>query len=267
MSNDLFKKILELKQELSASDSSTDISNANRKKLLQQISELTDELEIFSRSVDLVRPPEAFFDPTNPEITAGIVSLALIAQDRQSLEHLTKFYGAGIYALYYTGNSVVYSAISGSETPIYIGKASPKGNPKTFKEQGPKLFSRLNEHKRNIEKVSGIMIADFEYRYLAVQSGFESAAEDRLISTFKPIWNKETNLLFGIGKHGDSAKTRQNNKSPFDTVHPGRKWAEGNSEKESRSDIIAKVQHHLKTSKIYKNQDELIKSFLNDLKV
>jgi len=100
-----------------------------------------------------------------------------------------------------------------------------------------------------------------------VQSGFESAAEDRLISTFKPIWNKETNLLFGIGKHGDSAKTRQNNKSPFDTVHPGREWAEGNSEKESRSDIIAKVQHHLKTSKIYKNQDELIKSFLNDLKV
>lgn len=266
MTNDIFQKILALREELSTEQSDAFLTESKSKKLLKRISELKDELDTFSQSIDPVSVPDAFFDPTNPQTTAGIVSLALIAQDRKPLEGLSKFYGAGIYSLYYRGPSEIYTEISGTETPIYIGKASPSGNPKTYKEQGQKLFTRLNEHKKNIEKVSGIEISDFEYRNLVVQSGFEAAAEDRLISTFRPIWNKETNLLFGIGKHGDSAKTRQNNKSPFDTVHPGRKWAVDNPEKETAGEIIAKVKKYLESSKIYQNKDELITTFLDGLK-
>jgi len=266
MSNAINKKILELKEELLVAKSSIVYTDSKRRKLIKQIADLTNELDSFSSLIDPISAPDAFFDPTNPQITAGIVSLALVAQNRKPLQHISKFYGAGIYALYYTGESEVYSAISNSETPIYIGKASPSGNPQTYKEQGPKLYDRLNTHKKNIMKVSGILILDFEYRSLVVQSGFEAAAEDRLISIFGPIWNKETKLLFGIGKHGDSSTTRQNNKSPFDTVHPGRKWAEGNSEKQSAFEIISNVKAYLEHSKIYRSQDELIKSFLDGLK-
>lgn len=266
MTNDIFQKVLALKEELSAEQTYANLTESKSKKLLKRIAELKHELDTFSLSIDPVSAPDAFFDPTNPQITAGIVSLALIARDRKPLEGLSKFYGAGIYSLYYKGPSEIYSAISETETPIYIGKASPSGNPQTYKEQGQKLFKRLNEHKKNIEKVSGIEVSDFEYRSLVVQSGFEAAAEDRLISIFKPIWNKETNLLFGIGKHGDNAKTRQNNKSPFDTVHPGRKWADGSPEKETANDIIAKVKKYNETSKIYLTKDELIRTFLDGLK-
>jgi hypothetical protein len=46
-----------------------------------------------------------------------------------------------------------------------------------------------------------------------------------LINGFHPIWNDEVGICFGIGKHGDSADTRRNTRSPWDTLHPGRKWA------------------------------------------
>ena len=32
-------------------------------------------------------------------------------------------------------------------------------------------------------------------------------------------------ICYGFGKHGDAAKTRANRRSPWDTLHPGRKWA------------------------------------------
>ena len=60
---------------------------------------------------------------------------------------------------------------------------------------------------------------------LVVQSGWETAAEDYLIRLFRPIWNKETKILYGLGKHGDSAETRTNKRSLWDTLHPARVWA------------------------------------------
>ncbi|WP_461326362.1 Eco29kI family restriction endonuclease [Bradyrhizobium diazoefficiens] len=50
-------------------------------------------------------------------------------------------------------------------------------------------------------------------------------AEKHLIRTFWPVWNSETKACWGMSKHGDSAGTRKNKRSPWDVVHPGRPWA------------------------------------------
>lgn len=86
-------------------------------------------------------------------------------------------------------------------------------------EQGAKLCGRLSDHRKNIDKATSTLnLTDFEFRSLVVQSGWETAAEDYLIHLFSPIWNSETNILYGLGKHGDSATTRANKRSPWDTA-------------------------------------------------
>ena len=63
------------------------------------------------------------------------------------------------------------------------------------------LACRLSKHRRNIERaISTLRIDDFECRMLVVQSGWETAAEDYLIRLFRPIWNKETKILYGLGE-------------------------------------------------------------------
>lgn len=88
-----------------------------------------------------------------------------------------------------------------------------------------RLAARLNEHRKNIERANSLRIEDFQCRALVVQTGWETGAEDYLIRLFRPIWNNETKLVFGLGKHGDSAGTRRNKRSPWDTLHEGRAWA------------------------------------------
>jgi hypothetical protein len=70
------------------------------------------------------------------------------------------------------------------------------------------LQKRLLEHARSIRSASTTLdVTDFDCRFLVVQSGFQQAAEARLINFFKPIWNNECDICYGIGKHGDSSKT------------------------------------------------------------
>lgn len=129
------------------------------------------------------------FDPSNPRIIGCFTSLALIAQDRQPLSSIGRFYGSGVYAIYYKGAFSPYGRISGSETPIYVGQAAPSNRgARTAKEQGERLAARLNEHRKNIEKADTTLnVADFVARFLVVQSGWESAAEQYLIQLFRPI--------------------------------------------------------------------------------
>lgn len=159
------------------------------------------------------------------------------------------FYGSGVYAIYYCGlKEKAYLPLSGTETPIYVGKSTPE-NPvaETTEEQGQSLFKRLKEHAKNIEKTE-LELMDFEYRAAPIQTGMQGAVEEFMIRFFNPIWNKETNVCFGIGKHGDSARTRGNKRSPWDTMHPGRAWAEETVEDQrARSDIELKIADHFKT--------------------
>jgi hypothetical protein len=250
-------------EELRAAAVAVDLTGPARRKLLAAITSMQSKIDEIGRSVDQVGLPDAFFDPTDPRLIGYFVALALIAQGRRPLAGVGRFYGSGVYAIYYVGDVDLYRPISGTETPIYVGKADPDGQPKSVVEQGTKLADRLNEHTKNIDKVEGIEIKDFEYRALAVQSGYQAAAESHLIKLFRPVWNNETKILFGIGKHGDASSTRANNRSPWDTVHPGRAWAAGNREGKSIEAIKADVERHFVSAKIYQSTSDVFAAFVS----
>lgn len=165
-----------------------------------------------------------------------------------------EFYGSGVYFIYYNGDYRLYEPLRGTETPIYVGQAAPANeNARTPAEQGLRLAARLNEHRKNIERADSLRIGDFECRALVVQTGWGTGAEDYLIRLFRPIWNSETKLVFGLGKHGDSADTRRNKRSPWDTLHAGREWAGAVALTDAKSPekIAEELTAHFARIKIY----------------
>src|SRR5258707_92768 len=82
--------------------------------------------------------PRATSYPADPKAIGRMVSIALLAQPLVALTDVRPAYGSGVYAIYYRGNHPLYGGISGSETPIYVGKADPANDDaSTTREQGP----------------------------------------------------------------------------------------------------------------------------------
>jgi hypothetical protein len=194
---------------------------------------------------------------------AKFFAFSFTNQKKRPLDRLlaAPFYGAGVYAVYYHGKTEsAYLPLSGTETPIYVGKADPK-NPQaeTVEEQGQALYSRLKEHSKSMAKTD-LPLADFYYRATPIQTGMQAAVEDFMIRLFRPIWNKQIKICFGIGKHGDSARTRANKRSPWDTMHPGREWAAATkADQMSRKDIESKIAVHLKRHPAIRDKDRLFR--------
>jgi len=200
------------------------------RRLRSDIVTAIERLIPLSRALDPIHQPTFVFDPTNPEIVGQLIGRTMMEQPRHPLGAVPKFYGSGVYAIFYNGDFDAYRPIKRKNTPIYVGKADPPTpNAKTVEEQGPKLSARIGEHAKSVSAAkSTLRIDDFECRFLVVQSGWQRSAEDYLVNLFRPIWNSK--ICYGFGKHGDDPKTRANTRSPWDTLHPGRPWAtrEGN---------------------------------------
>lgn len=242
-----------------------------RKRLDTELRGLEDQVDHLLRDLDPVRQPRFMFDPGNPSVVGRFIALAMISQPKAALTEIERFYGSGVYALYYEGKFSGYGPISSSESPIYVGKADPQIDAATQPTgQGERLYNRLRDHRRNIGKAEDtLLIGDFRYRSLVVQSGWQGAAEDYLIQLFKPIWNVETDVCFGLGKHGDDPKTRANLRSPWDTLHPGRDWAWRDPEMRdarSRARIRADLKMHFATETIYANLDQVLMEFVEELR-
>jgi Eco29kI restriction endonuclease len=256
-------------ERLAVDADAASLSSPKRKTLETQIKSAIDELTILLAKLDPVAQPTSVFDPSNPKVVGRFVALALVAQDRHPLAEIPKSYGSGVYAIYYTGTFPAYQSISGTETPIYVGQAAPAiSNARTPIDQGAKLSARLNDHRKNISKASSSLdLDDFEFRSLVVQSGWETAAEDYLIHLFRPIWNNETNILYGLGKHGDSAVTRANKRSPWDTLHPGRAWAAASTEDAKPiSQIDGELAAHFADHQTYADLEAVLASFIAELR-
>lgn len=246
-------------------------SSTARKKLDAELRALASRVDTFLRDLDPVRQPRFMLDPGNPAVVGRFIALAMISQPRASLEEVEAFYGSGVYALYYNGPFVAYAPISGSETPIYVGKADPQSDTAKLPiEQGDRLFGRLRDHRRSIRNVAETLaIGDFEYRSLVVQSGWQGAAEDYLIHLFNPVWNNETDLCYGIGKHGDDPRTRSNLRSPWDTLHPGRDWAWRDpdmADARPSERILADLEQHFRAVPIYRDLDQVLREFVEELR-
>ncbi len=204
--------------------SSEEISPLIRRKLMEEIGIAISRLGLLREAADPIRLPTFVFDPSNPEFVGQLVGRTLIEQPAHPLANVHKFYGSGVYALYYHGAFAAYRPVSAKTTPIYVGKADPPTpDAKNAKEQGTKLWTRLTEHAKSVRLAGNLDINDFRCRYLVVQSGWQRSAEDYLIHRFTPIWNQST--CYGFGKHGDDPSTRANTRSPWDTLHSGRPWA------------------------------------------
>lgn len=195
-------------------------------------------------------------EPYNPldKVNLGkSVAEALLDRKTDSLGEIAPFSGAGIYAIYYSGNFPPYSLMAKrnarkSEWPIYIGKAIPSGGRKgatVFSEiTGRHLWNRLKDHADSIRATKNLAIEDFQCRYLSIDDIWIPLGETLLIAKFKPLWNL---ALDGFGNH-DPGAGRYNGLRPlWDVLHPGRGWADKcRAREETSKELSARVSQFLK---------------------
>ena len=172
------------------------------------------------------------YNPLDKRHLGEQVAEALLAEPIHELPP-QKFVGAGVYALYYTGDFPAYSVLADVNRdekylcPIYVGKAVPdgarKGGQGNDVDPGTALYKRLNDHAKSISAARNIELSDFRCRFLAVDDIWIPLAESMVIERFKPVWNC---LLEGFGNHAPG-KGRSSMMTPsWDCFHPGRAWAE-----------------------------------------
>ena len=135
------------------------------------------------------------------------------------------FGGIGVYALYYHGRFDLYGPISATDcvTPIYVGKAIPRGGRKGLAGLGVQatneLFRRLRDHSESIRDAENLELKDFSCRYLVVDDLWIPLAENLLIRRAPPLWNY---VVTGFGSHAVGGKRETGALSAWDTIHPGR---------------------------------------------
>ena len=174
--------------------------------------------------------------PYNPldKINLGkSVAQALLAQAVVALAETAELQGAGVYAIYYTGPFPAYEPIVTPNRndefwrPIYVGKAIPKGGRKggitADASKGTALRDRLRQHAASIEQANNLELQDFHYRCLMVDDIWIPLGENMLIETFKPIWNI---VIDGFGNKDPGNRRATQYRSSWDTLHPGRTFAE-----------------------------------------
>lgn len=238
-----------------------------RKRLIEQCGTLVDELLTLQIRADEIKHPDEILNPADPRVIGKLVAAHLLRRPFVRLEAIPTFYGSGVYALYYSGNAPAYQPIVKNQTPIYIGRSEPAtAEATTSVEQGTRLHRRLQDHVRSIRGVQNLSIGDFRCRFSVVVTAWEAVAESYLIRQFKPVWNKEIGVLQGFGKHGDEPTTRQNLRSSWDTIHPGRKATRSSSPSPTQSEvdeIWSRVANHFKHND--PSQMPTSETILNDL--
>ncbi len=173
--------------------------------------------------------------PYNPLDTKNLgvsVAEALLSREAIQLGSIKRFKGAGIYAIYYSGDFDAYRVLAkmnkrgNFRVPIYVGKAVPPGARKGGFGFGDKsttaLYTRLSDHAESVKLATNLNIKDFYCRYLVVDDIWIPLGESLLIAKFSPLWNS---LVDGFGNH-DPGKGRYEGLCPrWDVLHPGREWA------------------------------------------
>lgn len=176
---------------------------------------------------------ETPYNPLEKANLARSIQTELLGRDPIALEDAEKIKGAGIYVFYYVGSITAYAPMRKANTggkfgqPIYVGKAIPKGGRKgglgADASKGRAIADRLAQHSRSIEEVTNLQVVDFLVRYLVVDDIWIPLGENMLIERFKPVWNR---AIDGFGNKDPGRRRATQYKSPWDVLHPGRKFAE-----------------------------------------
>jgi hypothetical protein len=198
------------------------------------------------------------YNPLDKRNLGASVAEALLEYPPVSLGEIRPFTGAGLYAIYYTGDFFAYRRIAERnrdgrlEWPIYVGEAMPKGGRKGAEHPdapaGPALFKRLTDHGKSIEAAVNLSIEDFPCRYLVVEEIFIALGEALLIAKFAPIWNK---IIDGFGNHNPGKGRHAGMRPRWDVLHPGRPWAASLAERpETPEQISADVETYLRDATV-----------------
>lgn len=150
----------------------------------------------------------------------------------QPMPPLEDFEGAGVYALYFIGKTGMYRNFHDINRldyrqPIYVGKAVPRGwrQGRTTASSSHELYRRLCDHTKSIEYVSNLNIRDFLCRFMILEnaaSNMIGTVEAALIRNYQPLWNC---IIDGFGNHDPGNGRYNQERSEWDTLHPGRIWA------------------------------------------
>ncbi len=172
------------------------------------------------------------YNPLEKKQLGISVAEALLVKPAVRLSLVKSFKGAGIYAIYYSGDFHAYRLLAKENAgdklsiPIYVGKAVPAGARKggfgLDAPAGQVLFKRLMEHAESIRQTSNLDINHFQCRYLVTDDIWIPLGENLLIEMFSPLWNV---VIDGFGNHDPGSGRYKQQKSAWDTLHPGRKWA------------------------------------------
>ncbi len=196
--------------------------------------------------------PDTPYNPLDKKNLGISVAEAMLNKPISPLPPVERFVGAGIYAIYYVGDCPPYEPIAernrdeSFDAPIYIGKAIPAGARQgggLGVTTGPVLFRRLNEHAQSINQAFNLELSDFFCRFLVVDDIWIPLGESLLIESFAPVWNS---TVEGFGNH-DPGSGRYNSQKPlWDTIHPGRPWAERmRDNRKSREEILTALASRL----------------------
>ncbi len=174
--------------------------------------------------------------PYNPlaKINLGrSVAEALLLSPVAPLSQVSDRAGAGVYAIYYTGEFEPYAPVAAKnrdgafEQPIYVGKAVPKGARKgglSFDAaKGRALRDRLRQHAASVDEANNLDLGDFHFRSLVVDDIWIPLGENMMIEQFKPIWNL---VVDGFGNKDPGKRRATQYRSPWDVLHHGRQFAE-----------------------------------------
>lgn len=173
------------------------------------------------------------YNPLDKLSIARSIETELLVRDCVPLDSCDQVTGAGVYVIYYTGDFPAYTSLASQnrsgafKTPIYVGKAIPKGGRKggltKDSSSGRALADRLRQHATSIAEAINLDLADFFVRHLVVEDIWIPLGENMLIETFQPVWNR---AIDGFGNKDPGRRRATQYKSPWDVLHPGRKFSE-----------------------------------------
>ncbi|KQQ63614.1 restriction endonuclease [Pseudomonas sp. Leaf129] len=184
------------------------------------------------------------FNPLDKKNLGASVAEALLSKEVHPLGAIPTFDGAGVYAIYYTGDFKPYARLTSLNQggqfmmPIYVGKAVPAGARMgaDLGSPGRVLQKRLKEHADSIRAVDNLNVEDFHCRFLVVDDIWIPLGESLIIARFTPVWNS---LIDGFGNHNPGKGRHAGMRPRWDVLHPGRSWAMNLAERPEQPNDIA----------------------------
>ena len=187
--------------------------------------------------------PDRVYNPLNVEEFGRNAARALMEYPADTLPPRDAFNGAGVYTIHYSGDFPAYADLG--DIPIYVGKADPPRSNRGRRTEPAEittLYGRLREHAESVVLASNLELTDFSCRWLVLDPVWIGLTEQVLITQYKPIWN---DVMRGFGNHDQGGTRATQQRSRWDTLHPGRAWASRQKEREETvADITAAIMRH-----------------------